>query len=1188
MMNISTESISPHDKILNTLFANTRFETREEEEGLKKEDLRLIQHIDSHAPAAAAAAVPVSDTLSLAEFRDALKENLKSSDALSSIKAQIRKTFIKGLVQQGGSTGKSKKSQEIVLKDRMVMSAVHHFLKHRGLHGTVSVYMAESGLESNQTILTEVDIARLFKIQQLRSTFLKHVSQTIYPSSSGNEVTGGSGEIPSLLEVIFDFCLLLQADCYKETSCQTEVHGPTTREILDLELRGIRNTFTTKQQEQIVSPLRTVEEKMLTFQRECEERSRKAIDQQMTFFRENEIQRIRLEEQTKYQTELTNYRKALDADYQVRLQNHLEREASSARRLAEQEKAFQQRLYEQRQSLQIQIDSLTASEQAMHRRMELEKEGLKVLEYRLKESQLLQEARERSLTEKEKSLQAKSEDCLRQARQEVRKEWNDNLEANQQERLRLLAEGKKLEEDRLRYEESRLTMEQLRNQVKRLHEEVSSKDIEISALQQSQDFLKSQILAEDKHISQILETVDPSLCSLPRSKQILGLMEANRQLMEELDTLHDEATLLRTIAEKEKEVTLLKTSLKDSFQRWDEEKQQLRKELEDRRVLSDKLKEEVNTVSQQLQSMKSILMEKNQLIETLSRAPKSTILPMSASVSSWTNRLPPAPSQAVHHHPATSSSFNGLAPYTVHTMPTTSGRGTLQLPRHPTYLTNYEQKTTWSEPHPPQQQQQPPPPAPPGVLYTVYDRDSIPQSSYPPSKSHLVGHESYRTPPAAEVQSELSVSPAQSNLQQADTASIRELSNRTRAVEGQSSRLSSAKSSPQQSETSSTREQGRRKLPEEKEETRRFQESWMLVDDERMRILLGMASNGPSSSSPPLLSSQPSAPPKAVSVASSAILPPVSDDEEEVPHQTLVSQPPPTITTRALQQQQEEEEQERARMMLKQQREDEEEVLLRQAAERRRQEEEKEKEERRKTLEAQRLQEQLMQTQREEMEKSQRLREQQEREAKEEVAERQRQEQQQQLLVQEAAARKRREEEEQTTLRLKLEAEAKATAAAREAAAREAAAREAAERKRREEEEQQEAEAEAEAERKRREEEEAEKRKKQEDDDEIMAARARVLARRKMKADRDRADEERITASSVASSGDNEAVRTSTSAVASVSLDHTVPITRSLSFSTTSQQQQQQPAAATTTAALVFGTMDVRVVPSILYSLYRF
>jgi hypothetical protein len=59
-------------------------------------------------------------------------------------------------------------------------------------------------------------------------------------------------------------------------------------------------------------PFRTLEERMVKYQRECDERARAELASQMERFKELELSRIRLEEAAKYREALNNERLNLE------------------------------------------------------------------------------------------------------------------------------------------------------------------------------------------------------------------------------------------------------------------------------------------------------------------------------------------------------------------------------------------------------------------------------------------------------------------------------------------------------------------------------------------------------------------------------------------------------------------------------------------------------------------------------------------------------------------------------------------------------------------------------------------------------------------------------------------------------------------------------------------------------------
>jgi len=286
---------------------------------------------------------------SVKQLKVNLKNTLKQSGVLSTVKAQIRQEFINGL------TAKTRINAALSLNmnDRIMYSSVYHLLRNRRLVNSISVFSAESGLDPKLSLISEDDIVRMVKFNGLGSVY--KIMQT---SVSGNEPAADSCSLTetennqkSLLDVMMQFCLSAGGGS-KEISVQTETSGPSAREILDDRIHELRRTYQVSKEVQNLNPNKTIEERMVAFQRDCEKRLARDLEIQVTHVRENEIARVRLEEQSRAHEEMENMRKRLEFEYAKRLQAHIEVESDSAKRLVDQEHATQRALYENRQFMQ--------------------------------------------------------------------------------------------------------------------------------------------------------------------------------------------------------------------------------------------------------------------------------------------------------------------------------------------------------------------------------------------------------------------------------------------------------------------------------------------------------------------------------------------------------------------------------------------------------------------------------------------------------------------------------------------------------------------------------------------------------------------------------------------------------------------------------------------------------------------
>lgn len=370
--------------------------------------------------------------ISRKELKNNLISALKTSGALNSVKAQLRKEFIESITKS--HTLPKNSNNDITLKSRILYSIVYHFLRSRHLLHSASVYSAETGLDSS-TVLSERDIVNGLGLGTSTSIY-KAVNSVL------------SSELPvSVFEQLIDeSCARFRVTCM--TTCtQTDVSGPGVREALETQMKDIRVSYLHRREAERLLPTKTIEERMIAYQRECEERFRKDLDFQVQHIREVEIGKVRAAEQQRLHMELTHQQQALEAEYQRKLQAQSEREKETVRLFSEKERQLQQLQYETRQQMQREMDDLRHREQMMKRKCDLEHQGLKVLEGRLKELQINLETREREVSRRERDAAVKFDEELKICRKEAEAAVQQELDRLQGERIQIEVEKKRCSEE---------------------------------------------------------------------------------------------------------------------------------------------------------------------------------------------------------------------------------------------------------------------------------------------------------------------------------------------------------------------------------------------------------------------------------------------------------------------------------------------------------------------------------------------------------------------------------------------------------------------------------------------------------------------------------------------------------------------------------------------------------------------
>lgn len=143
---------------------------------------------------------------------------------MDAVKAQIRHEFISGISMTKSSSRKTG-TNDFDFHERVTTSIMYHFMKHRSLSNSISIFVAECGLNIKSSILSEDDIVQLLKFNALRNS-MKNL----------NNLTNRH----SVLDKLVEFTLSLNNDKSKDMETQTGMSGPDVRESLDRQILNLR------------------------------------------------------------------------------------------------------------------------------------------------------------------------------------------------------------------------------------------------------------------------------------------------------------------------------------------------------------------------------------------------------------------------------------------------------------------------------------------------------------------------------------------------------------------------------------------------------------------------------------------------------------------------------------------------------------------------------------------------------------------------------------------------------------------------------------------------------------------------------------------------------------------------------------------------------------------------------------
>ena len=366
--------------------------------------------------------------LTAKQLKSKIRQTLKNSGVLGTVKAQLRQEFLNGL--QGNSLSAAAQAKHALgVRERITYSLVYHLLQSRGLTNSTSVFVAETGLQLNATLISEKDVVQTLRFNKLSKSFklasvdvanrrhsVVQMAETYELDHTITKELVDKNHL-TLLDLLIHYCSSVCGNDRQDMSCQTDAAGPSAREVLNIEIDALRRKHL-EQYETSKSQL-LVEERIIAYQRESEEHAKRDVELQMEFFRQHQLEKVRLEESIKSRMALESLRKELIDEYDRRLLVYIEREEINNRSLAEKERSINQRGMEERQLMQREIDELRSRDQMLSRKVELESQGLRSLELRLKASQNVLESREREIGLRETALEEKNKTITITARQEA-------------------------------------------------------------------------------------------------------------------------------------------------------------------------------------------------------------------------------------------------------------------------------------------------------------------------------------------------------------------------------------------------------------------------------------------------------------------------------------------------------------------------------------------------------------------------------------------------------------------------------------------------------------------------------------------------------------------------------------------------------------------------------------------------
>jgi len=468
--------------------------------------------------------------LSVKDLKKSLRVALAGSGVLSDIKSQLRREFIANMkgMANGAPSAYEQSKRTLDLSTRITFSTVYHMLKSRGLQHSLAVFSAETGLEaSKMSLLSERDIVHAMNLdpnspvyQQIEeketaASPLKQAGNKGIYSEKENRGAKLVGSLSStnLLDLLLEQTFRRAKKNMQDSVCQTDSDAfkHTTRQALDDALKEIHDSFKLVAEEEKKNPEKSVTERMLSYQRDCDDRLKRDLEIQMSLFRDHESTRIRLEESEKARQTFMAHKIEQETTFHRKNSTRESREAELLRDGAERDRLHQMQIYETRQKMQREVDEMRQRELSTGRRFEIEHQGLKMLELQLKDMQAMIETREREVLSREKEVDRRTKDQISLAKEEARDSLRAELEENMRDRKHLALERQRFEDEKMRMLTSLDSLKATRAALADAQDEINLKDQKSEtlerALKKAEGIIRGDYVDPNSQQNQLLLTV---------------------------------------------------------------------------------------------------------------------------------------------------------------------------------------------------------------------------------------------------------------------------------------------------------------------------------------------------------------------------------------------------------------------------------------------------------------------------------------------------------------------------------------------------------------------------------------------------------------------------------------------------------------------------------------------------------
>ncbi|CAI2384444.1 unnamed protein product [Moneuplotes crassus] len=299
------------------------------------------------------------------DYKRDMYESLKNNGILGTIKANTRSKIIDQLREKAKRSGseaatmKAKldaKSNNLVFK--LCISMINDFLKKNDMAYSISVLIQESGIGTQTLTKTELE-----DILKLKAEGLIGEDDEATPLEKINT--------PILTDIV-EAMRRGHSIRPNQVTCSVQTDEGEEGLTLDQKLKKLDMKYMEASAAEKVMPYKVLEERMIKYKRECDERVTKEVQAAVAKVREIEISHVRLEEAAAYRTKLAEYSNELDSVHKSKIKELRQRESEVIERCKIKEREVEAAAFEHRQQVLKDLEILRVKEIESKKTVEME------------------------------------------------------------------------------------------------------------------------------------------------------------------------------------------------------------------------------------------------------------------------------------------------------------------------------------------------------------------------------------------------------------------------------------------------------------------------------------------------------------------------------------------------------------------------------------------------------------------------------------------------------------------------------------------------------------------------------------------------------------------------------------------------------------------------------------------------